>query len=162
MKPDLLVAEFLDSEAGRVAPPSGASDKRRGALLLCRVALEDHGAEPRLLDGEQVRALLLEGVARRLGAGDELAASMPELARAFFRFVAETQMAPNAFEVEMTLSTIDAAFIDAARSVAPGERIAGRTETVRHRADKVGRNDACPCGSGKKFKQCCMKLGGGS
>ena len=23
---------------------------------------------------------------------------------------------------------------------------------------KVGRNDACPCGSGKKFKQCCGKL----
>lgn len=22
---------------------------------------------------------------------------------------------------------------------------------------KVGRNDLCPCGSGKKFKQCCMK-----
>ena len=21
---------------------------------------------------------------------------------------------------------------------------------------KVGRNDACPCGSGKKFKKCCM------
>jgi uncharacterized protein YecA (UPF0149 family) len=23
-------------------------------------------------------------------------------------------------------------------------------------AVKVGRNDPCPCGSGKKFKQCCM------
>ncbi|MBD3584766.1 zinc chelation protein SecC [Salinimonas sp. HHU 13199] len=23
---------------------------------------------------------------------------------------------------------------------------------------KIGRNDHCPCGSGKKFKQCCMKL----
>lgn len=22
---------------------------------------------------------------------------------------------------------------------------------------KVGRNDPCPCGSGKKYKQCCMK-----
>ncbi len=22
---------------------------------------------------------------------------------------------------------------------------------------KVGRNDPCPCGSGKKFKNCCMK-----
>lgn len=22
-------------------------------------------------------------------------------------------------------------------------------------AGKVGRNDACPCGSGRKFKQCC-------
>ena len=26
---------------------------------------------------------------------------------------------------------------------------------------KVGRNDPCPCGSGKKFKNCCMKKQGG-
>ena len=26
---------------------------------------------------------------------------------------------------------------------------------------KVGRNDACPCGSGKKFKQCCEAKGTG-
>jgi preprotein translocase subunit SecA len=25
--------------------------------------------------------------------------------------------------------------------------------------DKIGRNDPCPCGSGKKFKQCCGKAG---
>ena len=23
--------------------------------------------------------------------------------------------------------------------------------------DKVGRNDSCPCGSGKKYKKCCGK-----
>lgn len=23
---------------------------------------------------------------------------------------------------------------------------------------KLGRNDACPCGSGKKFKRCCMDV----
>lgn len=28
---------------------------------------------------------------------------------------------------------------------------------VRRESDKVGRNDPCPCGSGKKFKQCCGK-----
>jgi uncharacterized protein len=28
-------------------------------------------------------------------------------------------------------------------------------ETVRRAAPKVGRNDPCPCGSGKKFKNCC-------
>jgi preprotein translocase subunit SecA len=27
--------------------------------------------------------------------------------------------------------------------------------TVRRRMPKVGRNDPCPCGSGKKYKQCC-------
>ena len=24
---------------------------------------------------------------------------------------------------------------------------------------KVGRNDPCPCGSGKKYKQCCLSKG---
>ncbi len=31
---------------------------------------------------------------------------------------------------------------------------AGQIETVRRDMDKVGRNDPCPCGSGKKFKKC--------
>ena len=26
--------------------------------------------------------------------------------------------------------------------------------TVRRDGDKVGRNDPCPCGSGRKFKKC--------
>jgi preprotein translocase subunit SecA len=26
---------------------------------------------------------------------------------------------------------------------------------VKRAADKVGRNDPCPCGSGKKYKKCC-------
>jgi uncharacterized protein len=30
--------------------------------------------------------------------------------------------------------------------------------TVRRIAPKVGRNDPCPCGSGKKFKQCCGNI----
>lgn len=27
------------------------------------------------------------------------------------------------------------------------------------RPPKVGRNDPCPCGSGKKFKNCCLQRG---
>ncbi|WP_197030781.1 SEC-C metal-binding domain-containing protein, partial [Halomonas sp. BC04] len=29
---------------------------------------------------------------------------------------------------------------------------------VRREGPKVGRNDPCPCGSGKKYKQCCGQL----
>ncbi|MGR8932145.1 MAG: UPF0149 family protein [Gammaproteobacteria bacterium] len=29
------------------------------------------------------------------------------------------------------------------------------TTTYRRRVQKVGRNDPCPCGSGRKYKQCC-------
>jgi preprotein translocase subunit SecA len=32
-----------------------------------------------------------------------------------------------------------------------------KPEPIRHRGPKVGRNDPCPCGSGKKYKSCCMK-----
>jgi SEC-C motif-containing protein len=28
---------------------------------------------------------------------------------------------------------------------------------VRHEGPRTGRNDPCPCGSGKKFKKCCGK-----
>lgn len=29
-------------------------------------------------------------------------------------------------------------------------------QTYRREGAKIGRNDACPCGSGKKYKKCCM------
>jgi preprotein translocase subunit SecA len=30
-----------------------------------------------------------------------------------------------------------------------------KTKPVKRDAQKVGRNDPCPCGSGKKYKKCC-------
>ena len=41
-----------------------------------------------------------------------------------------------------------------APEVPPREK---KQETVRRETPKVGRNDPCPCGSGKKYKNCCMK-----
>jgi preprotein translocase subunit SecA len=32
-----------------------------------------------------------------------------------------------------------------------------KAEPIRNRGDKVGRNDPCPCGSGKKYKNCHMR-----
>jgi preprotein translocase subunit SecA len=37
---------------------------------------------------------------------------------------------------------------------APEQEIVLPTVTIRREMPKVGRNDPCPCGSGKKFKQC--------
>ncbi|HEV2864797.1 MAG TPA: preprotein translocase subunit SecA [Pyrinomonadaceae bacterium] len=39
-------------------------------------------------------------------------------------------------------------------ATAAGEE-AARTKTVTRDQPKVGRNEACPCGSGKKYKKCC-------
>ena len=32
-----------------------------------------------------------------------------------------------------------------------------KTDPIRNRGQKVGRNDPCPCGSGKKYKNCHMR-----
>ena len=40
----------------------------------------------------------------------------------------------------------------------PPEAMGGagaRPQTYRREGRKVGRNEPCPCGSGKKFKKCC-------
>ena len=46
-------------------------------------------------------------------------------------------------------------YFDAQRSLE--EQSPGNTTTFLRTTPKIGRNDPCPCGSGKKFKQCCSK-----
>ena len=36
-----------------------------------------------------------------------------------------------------------------------GEAGPPKKKPIRRSNDKVGRNDPCPCGSGKKYKKCC-------
>ena len=37
-----------------------------------------------------------------------------------------------------------------------GKTESGKGVTIRRDGKKVGRNDPCPCGSGKKYKRCCL------
>ena len=36
---------------------------------------------------------------------------------------------------------------------------AQKLDPIRNRQEQVGRNDPCPCGSGKKYKNCCLRKG---
>jgi preprotein translocase subunit SecA len=36
------------------------------------------------------------------------------------------------------------------------------SDTVIREERKIGRNDPCPCGSGKKYKKCCLRTGNGA
>jgi preprotein translocase subunit SecA len=40
-----------------------------------------------------------------------------------------------------------------------GTQSGGKHEPIRNRDKRVGRNDPCPCGSGKKYKVCCGRKG---
>ena len=47
---------------------------------------------------------------------------------------------------------------DASSVVSEANEAVSNARPVRT-GPKVGRNDPCPCGSGKKYKQCCGKMG---
>ena len=54
----------------------------------------------------------------------------------------------------------DASLKDTAISLVDGnitEKEGGINKTVVKKEPEVGRNEPCPCGSGKKYKQCCGK-----
>jgi hypothetical protein len=36
------------------------------------------------------------------------------------------------------------------------DRAAGKGQTIKSAGSRIGRNDPCPCGSGKKYKKCCL------
>jgi uncharacterized protein len=83
------------------------------------------------------------------------------LARLFRHLPAETDEEREVLatlDAELPLATLDDAIEELVAAVADLADLTHedryRVDTVRREAPKVGRNDPCPCGSGKKFKQC--------
>jgi uncharacterized protein len=86
---------------------------------------------------------------------------MAALARLYRHLPAETDEEREVVAVldrEHPLKTLDDAIEELVVTVADladltrDERF--KVDQVRRDTPKVGRNDPCPCGSGKKFKQC--------
>lgn len=73
----------------------------------------------------------------------------PDLLRTFFEYLESDARFPDAERWQGWLDDIGPAFTDRIRD---DGSVRGKTVT---RALKVGRNDPCPCGSGKKYKRCC-------
>jgi len=88
-------------------------------------------------------------------------AVMAALARIYRHLPAETEEERELvalLEQEQPLSDLDDALEDLIGTVADlydlTRELRYKVDTVRRETPKVGRNDPCPCGSGKKFKQC--------
>lgn len=152
-------AAFLDS-AHAAGLPGKRADVRAIVERYLSCAYDELGKAPHLLEGDDLELILTERLPAHFGKRDPLADAAPEVLGAYLAFLGEQTVVLHAFELARALAEHGPAF---RRRVASGE-LAGRapgkkTAPFVHRADKTGRNDPCPCGSGKKFKQCCQRLG---
>jgi len=149
----LDLAAFLDSGEARgldLAPPS----LRKLARWFFSICYEDLGKEPRLLDGDDVGEALGRLLPARLGPADALAPRVPEVFEALFGHLERSAVVPHLFEMRQALEAGTEGFLETVRRGEHAHRHRERTRPVVHRAAKLGRNDPCSCGSGKKFKKC--------
>jgi len=78
---------------------------------------------------------------------------VPELLSAFFGYLAESGHYPPAGAWVDWVKELDGKYQAKFRNDG-----SVKGETFKKKYTDVNRNDPCPCGSGKKFKKCCMGL----
>jgi preprotein translocase subunit SecA len=153
----LETAAFLDSAH---ATPAGVTrDEAREIVerfLAC--CFDDLGKAPRHLDEQDLHEALGHLLPGRFAKRDPLAAKVPDVLRGYLTHLGERAPLPQAYDLRRVLeSTLDE-FAAAVRTGSVAHHGAGPQQPFVHRAQKIGRNDPCICGSGKKWKNCCAKL----
>jgi SEC-C motif len=154
----LLAASFRESGA------SASLSERLGAgfapaLEAVVAALwRDVSSAPRDLDREKVASLLSTMLPGRLSGAEPWKLDVPDVAEAFLLFVAEEESLSTAWEWRSAIDESRDAFAEALAS--PKRTPLGSVKHApdRRPSEKLGRNDPCFCGSGKKYKHCCLKL----
>jgi len=107
---------------------------------------------PEDADAGLFEQILTEGVAR-LDLPQTVRRGAPSLLAAFFAYLASSGRYPPAGEWAGWVEEAGVRYAERCR-----EDGSVKGTTVRHALPSVGRNDPCPCGSGKKFKKCCIDL----
>jgi preprotein translocase subunit SecA len=110
---------------------------------------EGHNYFQAMMEG--IRARVTDLIFRARLAG-------PTQARSAYNVTAATHQDTGGYGVGETLQQYAAAAPQEAQAAhAEGGEAPAVTKPIVNQAPKVGRNDPCPCGSGKKYKKCCGK-----
>ena len=156
----LEVAAFLDSPQAAALAGLSPADRRTLAERFLACVHEDLGRPPAELDGEALQELLSRALPARFGHKDPLAATLPAFLEAYLAHLGEVAVVTHAFELQLAIDPGLEAFASAVADPGTPRGFAkGEQQPFAHGASKTGRNDPCPCGSGKKFKQCHGKKG---
>ena len=152
----LEVAAFLDSSQAKALDVVEPLQVRKIVESFLSVCYDELGTEPRQLDGNGLHHALAHLLPARMAHRDPLAEHVPAVLDAYFQHLREVVVVSHAFEVEMSLEAALSEFLEAVHT---GERVhpgppRTRQKPVVHKAQKLGRNDPCSCGSGKKYKKC--------
>lgn len=154
----LDAAAFMDSVHALRIDAAPTQDIRTISQRFLQVCYEELGKVPRLLHGDELQTALCHLLPRHFGAKDPLAAAVPEVLSAYIQFLDDTSILSHRYELLQALDLNAKTFLEVVASGqahANGVPVTSKGKPFAHKASKTGRNDPCPCGSGKKLKKCC-------
>jgi hypothetical protein len=102
--------------------------------------------EPADIEQPDIREALLGPVAR-LALPEKLRPEVPELCGALLTTLETQGRLSGGCGLGAYAGALRDAYLQAA---------SGKPKPITRPGSKIGRNDPCPCGSGKKYKKCCM------
>jgi len=143
------VGDFCASDAVTRIPAAHRDDAAPVLVAFLTAACDHRDQEPDALEEEDVRQALLGDVAR-LALDKERLASVPSWCAELLRYLEESGRLGGGRALGSFARALRGAFLEAA----------GHGEPIVRPGSRIGRNDPCPCGSGKKYKKCCLRAGG--
>lgn len=147
------VAEFLSSHHGApfATDRAAVGEIAREFLDLCA---REFGERLDLLDEEHLREALLNRLPRRLAPGDPQSRRAPTIVRALLAWAHELRPNASSWKLDSWLDALEGEFPARLRAIG-GSGVTAPSAPIIRPGSKLGRNDPCPCGSGRKWKKCC-------
>ena len=150
--------EHIESWSGDFAGSFAAFSALEGAALefageitreFLLAACKRDQVTPDEITPEGVRDALLEKIPE-LALPQEARERAPEVVALFLEWLEDGGRLAGGRELALSVRAMASGYL---KRLAPDGGV--RRPALRRAAEKIGRNDPCPCGSGKKLKKCC-------
>ena len=145
---DTWVADYCDSLRYASIPDAAKEYAAQILVTLLVRACEDEDLDPGSVSEKGLRRGLLEGVAS-LQLPESIKSEVPGLCRSLLEELGDQGRLGGGARLGRYVWALRSAYLEAASA---------RPKPIVSVTSKVGRNDPCPCGSGRKYKKCCMGL----
>jgi len=146
------VSDFCGSDALLPFTPASRDIAAELLVTFLSAACAGRGIEPEDLEEPDVKAALL-GTVARLALPAEVRPEVPGLCGTFLASLEAEGRVGGGRAMGAFVRALKEPYLEAS---------SGKMKPIVRAGSKIGRNDPCPCGSGKKYKKCCMCDGMGT
>ena len=141
------VSDFCASDRFREVAPAVREHASAVLVEFMSAACDSRQVEPEEIEEDDLKRALVERISR-VNIPDSAHEHVPTLCGLFLTQLEEEGRLGGGRILGAYVRALKESYLEAA---------SGKKKPFVRPGSKIGRNDPCPCGSGKKYKQCCLR-----